>query len=102
VPADAVQNGIFFGLDWPTFVAAGGNPNIADELLKEIGGRTYKNHLDGCNQMDAIIGRGPSKRHEIFYLGESTVGAVRMSNLLSILYTTMRQNHGSSVSGQLV
>jgi arylsulfatase A-like enzyme len=83
VPADSVQNGIFSGLDWlPTFVAAAGNPNIVDELLKgkEIGGRTYKNHLDGYNQSDAITGKGPSVRHEIFYLGESTVGAVRIDD----------------------
>jgi arylsulfatase len=83
VPADTVQNGIFSGLDWlPTFVAAAGNPNITDELLKgkEIGGQTYKNHLDGYNQMAAITGKGPSARHEIFYLGESTVGAVRIDD----------------------
>jgi arylsulfatase A-like enzyme len=83
VPADSVQNGIFSGLDWlPTFVAAAGNPNVAEELLKgkTIGDRTYKNHLDGYNQMDAITGKGPSARHEIFYLGESTVGAVRIDD----------------------
>jgi arylsulfatase A-like enzyme len=83
VPADTVQNGIFSGLDWlPTFVAAAGNPNVTDELLKgkEIAGRTYKNHLDGYNQLAAITGKGPSLRHEIFYLGESTVGAVRIDD----------------------
>jgi arylsulfatase len=83
VPADTVQNGIFSGMDWfPTFVAAAGNPNLVDELLKgkKIGDRTYKNHLDGYNQMDAITGKGPSARHEIFYLGESTVGAVRIDD----------------------
>src|SRR5882762_8515614 len=83
VPADSVQNGIFSGLDWlPTFVAAAGNPNIVQELLagKKIGDRTYKNHLDGYNQMAAITGKGPSARHEIFYLGESTVGALRIDD----------------------
>ncbi len=83
VPADSVQNGIFSGLDWlPTFVAAAGNPNITQELLKgkTIGDRTYKNHLDGYNQMAAITGQGKSARHEIFYLGESTVGAVRIDD----------------------
>ena len=83
VPADTVQNGIFSGLDWlPTFVAAAGNSNIVDELLKgkEIDGRTYRNHLDGYNQLPAITGKGPSARHEIFYLGESTVGAVRIDD----------------------
>ena len=35
VPAGKVENGIISGLDWfPTFVAAAGNPNIADELKK--------------------------------------------------------------------
>ena len=83
VPADSVQNGIFSGLDWlPTFVAAAGNPNVTEELLKgkTIGDRTYKNHLDGYNQMAALTGKGPSARHEIFYLGESTVGAVRIDD----------------------
>ena len=63
VPADSVQNGIFSGLDWfPTFLAAAGNPNITDQLLKgvKLGDRTYKNHLDGYDQMDAITGKGPS------------------------------------------
>jgi hypothetical protein len=83
VPADSVQNGIFSGLDWlPTFAAAAGNPNLTEELLKgkTIGDRTYKNHLDGYNQLAAITGKGPSARHEIFYLGESTVGAVRIDD----------------------
>ena len=82
-PANSVQNGIFSGMDWlPTFVAAAGNPNVTEELLKgkTIGDRTYKNHLDGYNQMAAITGKGPSARHEIFYLGESTVGAVRIDD----------------------
>ena len=83
VPADSVQNGIFSGMDWfPTFLDAAGNPNITDQLLKGVtlGDRTYKNHLDGYDQMAAITGQGPSARHEIFYLGESTIGAVRIDD----------------------
>jgi arylsulfatase len=83
VPADSVQNGIFSGMDWlPTFVDAAGDSNIIQELLKgkTIGDRTYKNHLDGYDQMAAITGKAPSARHEIFYLGESTVGAVRIDD----------------------
>ena len=83
VPADSVQNGIFSGLDWfPTFLAAAGNPDITNQLLKgvKLGDRTYKNHLDGYDQTAAITGKGPSARHEIFYLGESTVGAVRIDD----------------------
>ena len=83
VPADTVQNGLMSGLDWfPTFLAAAGNTTITDDLLKgvKVGDRTYKNHLDGYNQMDMITGKGPSKRHEIFYLGESTIGAIRIDD----------------------
>jgi arylsulfatase len=83
VPADSVINGIFSGLDWlPTLAAAAGNTTITEDLLKgvKIGDRTYKNHLDGYDQTALITGKGPSTRHEIFYLGESTVGAVRIDD----------------------
>jgi arylsulfatase A-like enzyme len=83
VPPGKVENGIFSGMDWfPTFVAAAGNPNIADELKsgKQLGDRTYKVHLDGYNQMDLITGKGPSNRHEIFYFAEGTLGAVRVND----------------------
>jgi arylsulfatase A-like enzyme len=83
VPAGKVENGLISGMDWfPTFLAAAGNPNIIEELKKgkQIGDRTYKCHLDGYNQMDMITGKGPSNRHEIWYFGESTLGAVRIDD----------------------
>ena len=78
-----VENGIFSGLDWfPTLCAAAGNPNITDQLLKgvKLGDREYKNHLDGYNQMDLLTGKGPSKRHELFYFGGPKLGAVRLDD----------------------
>jgi arylsulfatase A-like enzyme len=78
-----VQNGLFSGLDWfPTLVAAAGNPNITDELLKgvKLGDRTYKNHLDGYNQLDLLTGQGPSKRHELFYFAGPKLGALRIDD----------------------
>src|SRR6478736_4908375 len=83
VQADSVQNGIFSSLDWfPTFLTAAGNPNITDQLLKgvKLGNRSYKNHLDGYNQMDLITGKGSSNRHELFYFGGPHLGAVRLDN----------------------
>ena len=83
VPAGKVENGIMSGLDWfPTFVAAAGDPNIADELQegKKLGDRTYKVHLDGYDQLDFITGKGQSKRHEIYYFAEGTLGAVRIGD----------------------
>jgi len=83
VPAGKVENGIMSGLDWfPTFLTAAGNPNITAELLKgkELSGTTYKVHLDGYDQTAMLTGKGPSARHEIFYFGESELGAVRIDD----------------------
>jgi arylsulfatase A-like enzyme len=83
VKPGTVENGIFSGLDWfPTLVAAAGNPNVTEQLLKgvKLGDRTYKNHLDGYNQMALLEGKGPSARREIFYFGGPDLGAVRIDN----------------------
>ena len=84
-----VENGLMSGLDWlPTLAAAAGNPNITDQLLKgvQLGDRTYKNHLDGYNQMDLLTGQGPSKRHEIFYFGGANLGALRLDDFKFTFY----------------
>ena len=68
LPAGSIGNGIISGLDWlPTFVAAAGNANLTDELLKgkKIGDVTYTDHLDGYNQLDMITGKGPSAGHDL-------------------------------------
>jgi arylsulfatase A-like enzyme len=78
-----VENGMFSGLDWlPTLVAAAGNPNITQQLLQGVtlGGRNYKNHLDGYNQIDLLTGKGPSARHEVFYFAEAQLGAIRIDD----------------------
>ncbi|WP_251982436.1 arylsulfatase [Methylobacterium sp. B1] len=83
VPAGKVENGVISGLDWfATLVAAAGDPNIVEELKKgkQIGDRTYKVHLDGYNQLDMLTGKGPSKRNEVWYFGESELGAVRIGD----------------------
>jgi arylsulfatase len=83
VKPGSVENGIFSGLDWlPTLAAAAGNPNITEQLLKgvNLGGVTYKNHLDGYNQMALLEGKGPSARHELFYFSGAVLGALRMDD----------------------
>jgi arylsulfatase A-like enzyme len=78
-----VENGIFSGLDWlPTFVAAAGDPDITQKLLNgvKLGDRTYKNHLDGYNQLDLLLGKAPSARHELFYFAGPKLGALRIDN----------------------
>jgi arylsulfatase A-like enzyme len=83
VKPGTVENGLFSGLDWfPTLMAAAGNPDITDQLLKgvKLGDREYKNHLDGYNQIDLINGEGPSKRHELWYFGGPKLGALRLDD----------------------
>ncbi|WHQ70565.1 arylsulfatase [Methylorubrum extorquens] len=83
VPAGTVENGVISGLDWfATLVAAAGNPDIGEELKKgkKVGDQTFKVHLDGYNQLDMITGKGPSKRNEVWYFGESELGAVRIGD----------------------
>jgi arylsulfatase A-like enzyme len=82
-PAGKVENGLLSGLDWfPTFLAAAGNSNIVEELKKgkELGGRTYRVHLDGYDQTEFLSGQSPSKREEVFYFAEGTLGAVRIGD----------------------
>ena len=83
VKPDSVENGIFSGLDWlPTLADAAGNPDISKQLLQGVtlGGREYKNHLDGYDQMDLLTGKGPSARHELFYFGGPHLGAIRIDD----------------------
>ncbi len=94
VKPSSVENGIMSGLDWlPTLSAAAGNPNITDQLLKgvQLGDRTYKNHLDGYNQMALLTGKGPSARHELFYFGGPHLGAIRIDDFK---YQFVQQPYG--------
>src|SRR5689334_16261105 len=84
-----VENGLISGLDWfPTLAAAAGVPDIKDQLLKgvKLGDRTYKNHLDGYNQLDLLTSKGPSVRHELFYFGGPTLGALRVDDFKFTFY----------------
>ncbi len=73
-PAGEVRNGIVSHEDWlPTFAAAGGNPAIVEQLKKgvDLNGRSYKNYLDGANQLDYISGKtGASPRKEFIYVND--------------------------------
>jgi arylsulfatase len=83
IQAGRVENGIFSGLDWlPTLAAAAGNPNIKEQLRAGVtlNGRRYKNHLDGYNQLDLLLGRAPTARRELFYFGGPTLGALRVDD----------------------
>jgi arylsulfatase len=73
-PAGEVRNGIVSHEDWlPTFAAAGGNTEIVEQLKKgvELNGRTYKNFIDGANQLDYINGKSAeSPRPNFMYVND--------------------------------
>jgi arylsulfatase A-like enzyme len=73
-PAGETLNGLVAHEDWlPTFAAVAGAPDIKEKLLKgtEINGRTYRNHLDGYNQLDYLSGKvKESPRNEFFYVND--------------------------------
>jgi arylsulfatase len=73
-PADVTLNGIVAHEDWlPTFAAAAGAPDIKDKLLKgtTLNGRTYKNYIDGYNQLEYLSGKvKESPRNEFWYVND--------------------------------
>jgi arylsulfatase A-like enzyme len=70
-----IINDIIGSEDWlPTFLAAAGNPNVKEELLRgmKIGDKTFRNHLDGYNFLPFFQGKvakGP--RREVFYFTDN-------------------------------
>ncbi|MGB5808980.1 MAG: arylsulfatase [Polyangiales bacterium] len=73
IPAGTVSNGIMSHLDWlPTLLAAAGQPDVKEALLNgyRAGSKRFKVHLDGYNQLDMLLGNGPSARNELFYFSD--------------------------------
>ena len=79
-----VLNDIFAHEDMiPTIMAAAGDPNVKDKLLKgmKVANTTFKVHLDGYNITDALAGKGPSPRREFFYWSDDgSLVALRFDN----------------------
>lgn len=81
-----------------TLLAAAGNTNIKEELLKgkTVNGTTYKVHLDGYNLIPALKGEAEWPRKEfIYWTDDGSVAALRYNNWKA---TFLRQNaHGMHV-----
>ena len=80
-------------MDWlPTFMAAVGEPDIKEKLLKghKADGKKFKVHLDGYDQTAMLKGEGPSARKEIFYItDDGDLSAFRI-NKWKILFTQQK------------
>jgi arylsulfatase A-like enzyme len=73
-PAGTTLNGIVAHEDWlPTFAAAAGEPAIKQKLAAgmTLEGRTYRNYIDGYDQLDYLAGKAAaSPRNEFFYVND--------------------------------
>jgi arylsulfatase A-like enzyme len=67
-----ISNQMVSGLDWfPTLLAAAGDTDVKTRLLNgwqpSGSSTTFKNHLDGYNQLDYITGRTDKSARKDFY-----------------------------------
>jgi len=72
IKPDEISNQIFSGLDWfPTLLAAAGDPDVKNRLLQgwkpEGSAVSFRNHLDGYNQLDYLTGKTEKSARKDFY-----------------------------------
>jgi arylsulfatase len=81
----SVSNEVISGLDWmPTLMAAAGDPDITEKLLKghQVGDKTFKVHLDGYNQLPYLTGqqeRGARSEY-VYFNDDGDLVALRVEN----------------------
>ncbi|POF43977.1 arylsulfatase [Pseudomonas laurylsulfativorans] len=96
-----VSTQMFSGLDWfPTLLAAVGDTDIKDRLLKgaDVGGKNFKVHLDGFNQLDYLTGKtDKSARNEFYYFNDDGVLVGMRFNDWKIVFCEQRAPGGLQV-----
>jgi arylsulfatase len=89
----SVSNETISALDWlPTLMAAAGDPDITDKLLKgyQAGSKTFKVHLDGYNQLPYLTGQQErGARKEFVYFNDD-------GDLVALRYETGKSCSRSS------
>ena len=95
-----VSNAIISGEDWlPTFLAAAGEPDVKEKLLKghSANGNNFKVHLDGYNFLPYLTGQTEeSPRNEIFYFDDDgSLNAFRYKRWK--MHFKIQENHGFNV-----
>jgi arylsulfatase len=84
-PAGTTLNGIVSHEDWlPTFAAIAGDADVKSKIMKGVsmGGRTYKNYIDGVNQLDYLTGKvDESPRKGFVYVDDAgSIAALRYTD----------------------
>jgi arylsulfatase A-like enzyme len=88
-PAGTTLTGIVAHEDWlPTFAAAAGEPGIKQKLAAgtTLGGRRYRNYIDGHDQLAYLSGQAEqSPRNEFFYVNDDgQIVAIRYGDWKSV------------------
>jgi arylsulfatase A-like enzyme len=81
----SVSNEIFSGHDWfPTLLAVAGDAGVKERLLRgcQVGGRTYKVHLDGYNQLPYLTGQQEKSDRKgfVYFDDDGHLVALRFNN----------------------
>jgi arylsulfatase A-like enzyme len=101
IKAGEISNQMMSGLDWfPTLVAAAGNPDVKDQLLKgtDLSGKQAKVHLDGYNQLPYLTGQDPkSARTEFYYFNDEGDLVAYRYNDWKLVFEEQRAPGGFSV-----
>ena len=98
-PAGVTLNGIVAHEDWlPTFAAVAGEAGIKEKLKKGImlNGRTYRNYIDGHNQLQYLMGKtSESSRKEFMYVNDDgQVVALRLGQWKGVFLENRGQGFG--------
>ena len=95
-----ISNEIISGEDWlPTFLAAAGEPDVKEKLLKghKANGKDFKVHLDGYNFLPYLTGQTTeTPRREIFYFSDDgSLNALRYNRWK--IHFSIQEHHGFDV-----
>jgi len=100
IKAGQLSNEMFAGEDWmPTLLAAAGVPDVKEKLLAgyQAGGKTFKVHLDGYNQLPYLTGQTKeSARKEFYYFNDDgELAALRYGRWK--IHFKIQEHHGFGV-----
>jgi arylsulfatase len=92
-------NGIVSHEDWlPTFAAAAGAPDMPEKIKAgvDLGGRRYRNYIDGYNQLDYLSGKTKeSPRKEFIYVNDDgQIVAMRVADWKAVFLENRGQAFG--------
>jgi len=85
IKAGSVYNGIVSHIDmFPTLLAAAGNPDVKDQLLKgtTVDGKKFNVHLDGFNMIPYFSGQAKEspRNHIIYFSDDGDIIAARVGD----------------------